>query len=42
MIIIAMLFMILGLGLFRPYYVCKDVKREEGTTYKNCRCETRR
>lgn len=26
----------------RPYYVCKDVKRKDGTTYKNCRCEARR
>lgn len=26
----------------RPYYVCKDVKREDGTRYKNCRCEARR
>lgn len=25
----------------RPYYVCRDIKRSDGTTYKNCRCEAR-
>ena len=23
----------------RPYYVCKDVKRRDGTTYQQCRCQ---